>query len=743
MNKKTVNLYIKKLFRYWIFFLLALYVIFFVWSRFDNQTKQTHIQLFKLDGIKDFKLWMDIAGWVRLTYKLNFSEYKQVYTNKSRFEAVKQDIINVISKKIDERISKLWVSDYKVYNRVYDDKDYLIVEIWWVNNLEEAKKIIWKTVTLSFKVPFDQKDPNLIKQREQKVKELYQQVLQNPNDMEKLASNADMVDVYYHKYDWVSDAQLPKVYDNIKKDFFVAQTWKIYPLQFWEYHETLLKDGKKEIYTWWTIIRFLGKKQQNNSKITIQSVNNVAVRNWKKFEIDYSLDNYWLKVWEVAYKNWNLLFNAMKVFTWEEAYKLTLYQVAKPDMLWKKWEELKELQKKHDELVKKVKEAIESWKPVPPQAVQVVDNQRVAKQSLLKYIPDFNDSSDLQVYDTLNSTFIAKIYKTKKPDQDLYVIAKILNVPANQVEKYKKELKNETLYQIEEIFVKDMPTWQTAIDPVTKEVLDAKYFQYANVWATPTWSPMVQLHFNDKGQEIFCHISENYIWKPLAIFVWDSKEPVTVATIKTKICWSSPYIEWNFSVEKAKKMADDLNDWAFPVKMTLESQEKISPILWSKALVGAIYAWVLWVILIALFLMLMYWWKKALVWFTVLVFYTIYLLAILKIIWYAFSLSWIAAIILALWMAVDANILIFERVREELAKWKTMHWSIDVAVTRSRAPIRDWNVSTWLIALILALNWMSIFRWFGSMIIITMLLVLFINVELSKTLLHVLYQNEK
>ena len=140
----------------------------------------------------------------------------------------------------------------------------------------------------------------------------------------------------------------------------------------------------------------------------------------------------------------------------------------------------------------------------------------------------------------------------------------------------------------------------------------------------------------------------------------------------------------------------------------------------------------------------MYGTKKAIVWGTVLIVYITYLLAVLKLpfINYAFSLSGIAAIILALWMWVDANILIFERVREELKSWKKIGAAINAWVARSRAPIKDWNISTWLIAALLFLVWTSIFKWFGGMIIITMLLVLLINVPLTQLILHLVFSSK-
>ena len=109
----------------------------------------------------------------------------------------------------------------------------------------------------------------------------------------------------------------------------------------------------------------------------------------------------------------------------------------------------------------------------------------------------------------------------------------------------------------------------------------------------------------------------------------------------------------------------------------------------------------------------MYGVKVGLVGFAVLVAYLVYLLAAFKITDYAFSLSGIAAIILSLGMGIDANILIFERLKEELNTGKSFSAAVDTAYTRSREAIRDGNATTMLIFLVLFGMGMSIFKGFG------------------------------
>ena len=137
-----------------------------------------------------------------------------------------------------------------------------------------------------------------------------------------------------------------------------------------------------------------------------------------------------------------------------------------------------------------------------------------------------------------------------------------------------------------------------------------------------------------------------------------------------------------------------------------------------------------------------YGWKKWLVSLISLSIYAIVLFSIVKIIDYALSLSGIAAIILSIWMAVDANVLIFERMREEKENKKSDEEAINVAYDRSRNAIRDGQISTWMIGLLLMLMWINMFKWFGTMLVVWVLLTLLINAPVIKELLHIFYRKK-
>ena len=218
---------------------------------------------------------------------------------------------------------------------------------------------------------------------------------------------------------------------------------------------------------------------------------------------------------------------------------------------------------------------------------------------------------------------------------------------------------------------------------------------------------------------------------------------MTAPVIRDKICGWTAQIDWSFDIKGARLLADDLNSWALPAPLQLSHEEKVAPSLWESALNGALLAWLVWLIIVYVIMFILYGAKKANIALIWLVTFLIYLLWWIKLFGVVSSLSGIAAIILSLGMAVDANILMYERIREELKWWKSMKTAIEDGYERSWAPIRDGNITTGIIGLLLFLVWVNVFKWFGTMMLINMVLILFIVTPLTKELLLLFYRTKK
>ena len=147
--------------------ILSFIVVFFVGKEY-NPTTGTRTYRLSRDAVTDFRRGLDISGGSRLIYQIDYSKYEQIYTDPVELSNIKKNIETIILKNIDQRISALGVSDYRSYIQTMNNENYVIVEIGGIADLEEAKKIIGKTVELEFRLPNQQEaSPEIIAQRKQ------------------------------------------------------------------------------------------------------------------------------------------------------------------------------------------------------------------------------------------------------------------------------------------------------------------------------------------------------------------------------------------------------------------------------------------------------------------------------------------------------------------------------------------------------------------------------------------------
>jgi SecD/SecF fusion protein len=121
---------------------------------------------------------------------------------------------------------------------------------------------------------------------------------------------------------------------------------------------------------------------------------------------------------------------------------------------------------------------------------------------------------------------------------------------------------------------------------------------------------------------------------------------------------------------------------------------------------------------------------------SLLVFFLV-LAGFIKLAWVVLSLSAIWAIILNIGIAVDANVIIFERIKEELEKWSSISTAITNGYESSISAIRDGNMTTGLVALLLFIVWTSIFKWFGTMMMINIFIILVVMLPMIPGLLFI------
>jgi len=244
--------------------------------------------------------------------------------------------------------------------------------------------------------------------------------------------------------------------------------------------------------------------------------------------------------------------------------------------------------------------------------------------------------------------------------------------------------------------------------------LTGKYLQRnAQVILDPsTNEPSVAFEFNGEGAELFAQITGRMLGQPLGIFL--DNDYVSSPTVRSRIEGGSGVIE-NIRFDDARDLSILLNAGALPVPLghwvgsTFSSgpaiQDEVDPTLGADSLRKSMIAGAIGLFLVLVFMALFYR-VPGLLAGGALIIYGILVLAAFKLVPVTLTLSGIAAFVLSIGMAVDANVLIFERLKEELRAGRTLGGAIEAGFNRAWTAIRDSNVTTLIIC--------GILYWMGS-----------------------------
>ena len=264
--------------------------------------------------------------------------------------------------------------------------------------------------------------------------------------------------------------------------------------------------------------------------------------------------------------------------------------------------------------------------------------------------------------------------------------------------------------------------------------LSGKNLQKAQVEFEPnTGQPTVSLDFDNEGKDLFAEITARNIQKPVAIFLDGS--PISIPTVQEEITQGSAIISGNFNLTEAKVLAQRLNAGALPVPINLINQQTIGPSLGKISLQKSLIAGLLGLLIVCLFMIVYYRLPGLLAVFALLI-YTIIALAIFELWPITLSLAGIAGFILSIGMAVDANVLIFERTKEELRNGKPIATSVEEGFNRAWLSIRDSNISSIITCAILAWFGTSIIKGFAITLAIGILISMFSAITITRTFLR-------
>ncbi len=234
---------------------------------------------------------------------------------------------------------------------------------------------------------------------------------------------------------------------------------------------------------------------------------------------------------------------------------------------------------------------------------------------------------------------------------------------------------------------------------------------------------------------MFKEITERNVGKRLAIFL--DGEPITVPVVQTIIADGRAVITGSGDISEAKELAKRLNAGALPVPIELISQEKVGASLGATSLKKSLTAGLLGMGLVSGFMLTLYL-ICGLVAVISLSFYTVAIVAVFKILGITLTLSGIAGFILSVGMAVDANILIFERIKEELREGRPVKMAISNGFKRAWPSIRDGNISTLITCVVLTSLGTGMVKGFAITLGIGITLSMFTAVFVTRNILEFL-----
>ncbi len=249
---------------------------------------------------------------------------------------------------------------------------------------------------------------------------------------------------------------------------------------------------------------------------------------------------------------------------------------------------------------------------------------------------------------------------------------------------------------------------------------------------TQSGEPQVGLEFNDEGKTLFAEITEQNVGKPVAIFL--DGQPISVPRVDEPIKEGKAVISGRFNIKEAKQLVERLNAGALPVPITLISQETVGASLGQESLDKSLFAGVVGLIAVALF-MLFFYRLPGLISVFALIIYALINLTLYKTLSLTLTLAGIAGFILSVGMAVDANVLIFERLKEELKAGREVASAVDEGFKRAWTSIRDSNISSLITCVILYWIGTSMVKGFALTLALGVLISLFSAITVTRTFL--------
>ncbi len=319
-------------------------------------------------------------------------------------------------------------------------------------------------------------------------------------------------------------------------------------------------------------------------------------------------------------------------------------------------------------------------------------------------------------------------FKIRRPQEEIDEIVE----KRQEVEEFLGKTIDQISEEDEEVLEGEIEDWELALEKEFKSIgLTGRFLRGAQITFNQlTGEPAVSLNFDSEGAEILHEITKENIGNTIATYLDD--EIIQTANIREAIPRGEAQISGNLSAEEARRLARDLEIGALPVPISLISQRSIGPALGRESLNRSVRAGILGFLAVIIF-MIFYYKGLGILASLSLITYIIILLSVFKLLSVTLTLSGIAGLVLSIGMAIDANILIFSRIREEIERGREFQPAVEKGFSRAWPSIRDGNLTTALVALILFFVSTSFVQGFATVLIFGILTSLFTSMIVTRS----------
>lgn len=621
-------------------------------------------------------LGLDLQGGTQLDYKIDLrnAQERNSDDNPDNDLAI-TDIIEGVRHTIERRVDGLGVSEPNIYISDVAGEKHVIVELAGIKDINEAKAIVGKTIQLEFKEPKTDEDPDLTAKVQDEAQETLDAALKNPVDFKKIGESTQTTDGKII-FDEKKEGFASNLTPEVKEALSGLEIGKVVPNVVKDTGSyTVGAGGSLSQRQGFLVIKLIGKETRENT----------VTEGEDKVTASHIL---------ISYKGATGASEDAKR-TKEEAKKLA------EDLLG----QVKADPSKFADLAKAHSDDASNFE-------KGGDLGSFGKGQMVKPFEDAAFALEPgQISDVVETEFGFHIIK----------------VSDKQVSTEKKV--NEDYYTFSQILFDSTP------DPWKPTGLDGSKFKYASVVYNQVGAPEVNIQFDDEGAKLFEELTDRLKGKQIAIFV--GGDLISAPTVNEKISGGNAVITGNRSLQEALNLSKDLNTGAIDAPIVLVGQYTISASLGQNALSLSIYAAIIGFIALAIFMILYY---RLMGFFAIIALgiYSVILIFIVKTTGIVMSLAGIAGAILSVGMAVDANILIFERSKEELKSGMSYNAAIATGFERAWSSIRDSNLSSLITCAILWFFGNSIIRGFALMLAIGILISMFTAINVTRSFLQTL-----